>query len=104
MMSFWGLGKLLKLALFFILRYIDDPELRQSIENQFNKIEHAHRLAKAIALGNGQEYDKLELEPSMLAETESGSFLQRIKSDVDFVGGGMVFSLAIRIILTESLS
>ena len=32
-------GKIIKTL--FILRYVDDPELRQSIEKQLNKIEHA---------------------------------------------------------------
>ena len=53
-------GKIIKTL--FILRYIDDTELRQSIEKQLNKIEHAHRFAKAIAFGSGQEITQAEKE------------------------------------------
>lgn len=53
-------GKIIKTL--FILRYVDDPELRQSIEKQLNKIEHAQRFAKAIAFGNGQEISQAEKE------------------------------------------
>lgn len=40
----------------FILRYIDDLELRQSIEAQLNKVELANRFTRAIAVGNPREY------------------------------------------------
>ena len=53
-------GKIIKTL--FILRYIDDIELRQSIEKQLNKIEHAHRFAKAIAFGSSQEITQAEKE------------------------------------------
>lgn len=53
-------GKIIKTL--FILRYVDDSELRQSIEKQLNKIEHAQRFAKAIAFGNGQEVSQAEKE------------------------------------------
>jgi TnpA family transposase len=53
-------GKIIKTL--FILRYVDDKELRQSIEKQLNKIEHAHRFAKAIAFGSGQEITQAEKE------------------------------------------
>jgi hypothetical protein len=36
--------------------------LRQSIEKQLNKIEHAQRFAKAIAFGNSQEISQAEKE------------------------------------------
>ena len=42
----------------FILRYVDEVELRQSIEKQLNKIEHAQRFAKAIAFANNQEFSE----------------------------------------------
>ncbi len=45
-----SLGRILKSI--FILQYINDVELRQSIEKQLNKVETLHRLAKAISLGN----------------------------------------------------
>ena len=53
-------GKIIKTL--FILRYVNDSELRQSIEKQLNKIEHAQRFAKAIAFGNGQEVSQAEKE------------------------------------------
>lgn len=36
----------------FILRYINEVELRQMIEKQLNKVETLHRLAKAVSFGN----------------------------------------------------
>jgi TnpA family transposase len=53
-------GKIIKTL--FILRYVDDSELRQSIEKQLNKIEHAQRFVKAIAFGNSQEVSQAEKE------------------------------------------
>jgi TnpA family transposase len=53
-------GKTIKTL--FILRYVDDVELRQSIEKQLNKIEHAHRFAKAVAFANNQEFSEGEKE------------------------------------------
>ncbi len=32
----------------FILTYIDDVELRQTIEKQLNKVEHSHKFASAV--------------------------------------------------------
>ena len=49
-------GKIIKTL--FILQYVDDLELRQSIEKQLNKIEHSQRFAKAIAFGNNQEFSE----------------------------------------------
>lgn len=53
-------GKIIKTL--FILKYIDDVELRQAIEKQLNKIEHAHRFAKAVAFANNQEFSQGEKE------------------------------------------
>lgn len=39
----------------FILRYIDDVELRQSIEKQLNKVEQSHNLTRAVSVGNPRE-------------------------------------------------
>nr|MCU0240679.1 Tn3 family transposase [Pyrinomonadaceae bacterium] len=49
-------GKIIKTL--FILQYVDDLELRQSIEKQLNKIEHSQRFAKTIAFGNNQEFSE----------------------------------------------
>ena len=49
----------------FILRYIDEVELRQAIEKQLNKVELANRFTRAVAVGNprGLEHaDKAEQE------------------------------------------
>lgn len=39
----------------FILKYIDDLNLRQSTEKALNRIEQSHQFAKAIFFGNNQE-------------------------------------------------
>jgi TnpA family transposase len=39
----------------FILRYIDEVELRQAIEKQLNRVELANKFSKAILFGNNQE-------------------------------------------------
>jgi TnpA family transposase len=53
-------GKIIKTL--FILRYIDDVGLRQAIEKQLNKIEHAQRFAKAVGFGNNQEFSEGDKE------------------------------------------
>ena len=49
-------GKIIKTL--FILRYVDDLELRQSIEKQLSKIEQSQKFAKAVAFGNNQEFSE----------------------------------------------
>ena len=39
----------------FILRYIDEVELRQAIEKQLNRVELSNKFSKAILFGNNQE-------------------------------------------------
>ncbi len=39
----------------FILRYIDDVELRQTVEKQLNRIELSNKFSKAILFGKNQE-------------------------------------------------
>ena len=49
----------------FILRFVDDVELRQAIEKQLNKGESANKFAKAISFGNNHEFlygEKVEQE------------------------------------------
>lgn len=56
-------GKILKSD--FILRYIDDVELRQAIEKQLNKGEGTNKFSKAISFGNNHEFmygEKVEQE------------------------------------------
>jgi TnpA family transposase len=52
----------------FILRYIDDLELRQSIEAQLNKVELANKFTRAIAVGNPREYTQGAKEDQEVAE------------------------------------
>ena len=52
----------------FILRYIDDLELRQAIEKQLNKIELANRFTRAVAVGNPREFTQAEKEEQEIAE------------------------------------
>lgn len=40
----------------FILRYLTETPLRQSIEKQLNKVELSHRFAKAVFFGENQEF------------------------------------------------
>jgi TnpA family transposase len=40
----------------YILTYLDDLELRQRIEKQLNKVESSNKFAKAIFIGNNQEF------------------------------------------------
>jgi len=49
-------GKIIKTL--FILQYVDDVVLRQSIEKQLSKIELSQKFAKAIAFGNNQEFSE----------------------------------------------
>jgi TnpA family transposase len=49
----------------FILRFIDDVELRQTIEKQLNKGESANKFSKAISFGNNHDFlygEKVEQE------------------------------------------
>ena len=59
-------GKLPKTI--FILKYLDDCELRQAIEKQLNKIESAQKFAKAISFGHGQELIQADKAEQDVAE------------------------------------
>lgn len=59
-------GKIIKSI--FILRYIDDLELRQAIEKQLNKIESSHRFSRAISVGNPREFTQAEKSEQEIAE------------------------------------
>jgi TnpA family transposase len=52
----------------FVLRYIDDLELRQAIEKQLNKVELANRFTRAVAVGNPREFTQAEKEEQEIAE------------------------------------
>jgi TnpA family transposase len=59
-------GKIIKSI--FILRFIDDVALRQASERQLNKIEHAHRFARAVSVGNPREFIEAEKQEQEIAE------------------------------------
>ena len=52
----------------FILRYVNNVELRQAIEKQLNKVELSNRFARAVAVGNPREYTQVEKEEQEIAE------------------------------------
>ncbi len=52
----------------FILRYVNDLELRQAIEKQLNKVELSNRFTRAVAVGNPREYTQAEKEEQEIAE------------------------------------
>ena len=52
----------------FILRYLDDLDLRQAIEKQLNKVELANRFTRAVAVGNPREFAQVEKEEQEIAE------------------------------------
>ena len=59
-------GKIVKSI--FILRYIDDLELRQVIEKQLNKIENSHQFSRAVSIGNPREFTQAEKQEQEVAE------------------------------------
>ncbi len=52
----------------FILRYIDNVELRQAIEKQLNKVELANCFTRAVAVGNPRELTQGDKEEQEIAE------------------------------------
>lgn len=52
----------------FLLQYIDDLDLRQTIEKQLNKTESYHSFAKAITFARNQELNYATREEQMIAE------------------------------------
>ena len=52
----------------FILKYVDNPAFRQSIEKQLNKVESSHKFAKAISFGHNHEFIQSEKEAQEIAE------------------------------------
>ena len=55
----------------FILRYIDDLELRRAIEKQLNKVELANKFTRAVAVGNPRELAQGAKEEQGIAEAVS---------------------------------
>ena len=52
----------------FILRYVDQVELRQAIEKQLSKIELANSFTRAVAVGNPRGIEHAEKEAQEVAE------------------------------------
>jgi TnpA family transposase len=59
-------GRIIKTL--FILKYIDDVELRQIIEKQLNKLESSNKFAKAVFFGNNQEFQQSTKEEQLIAD------------------------------------
>lgn len=59
-------GRIIKTL--FLLKYIDDVELRQSIEKQLNKLESSNKFAKAIFYGNNQEFQQVTKDEQLITE------------------------------------
>ncbi|MFH0754947.1 MAG: Tn3 family transposase, partial [Candidatus Omnitrophota bacterium] len=60
-------GKLIKTI--FLLRYIDDVELRQTIEKQLNKTESINKFAKAVFFGSDHEFQEQTKEGQLRADS-----------------------------------
>ena len=52
----------------FILEYIDDVVLRQTIEKQLNKMEHSQKFAKSVFHGQNHEFAQETKEEQLIAE------------------------------------
>ena len=52
----------------FILRYIDEPEIRQAIEKELNKLEHTNKFSKAVFHDNNHEFRQETREEQLIAE------------------------------------
>ena len=61
-----ALGRIVKST--FILRYLDDVELRMAIEKQLNRIELGNRFTRAVAVGNPREFTSGDKEEQEIAE------------------------------------
>jgi TnpA family transposase len=59
-------GKIIKSI--FILRYIDDLELRQAIEKQLNKIENSQQFSRAVSIGNPRGFTQPDKQEQEVAE------------------------------------
>lgn len=60
------LGKAVKTL--FLLKYMDDQTLRKRIDNQTNKLESIHKMARAIFYGNSGEFQHASKEQQLLSE------------------------------------
>jgi len=53
----------------FILQYLNDLELRQSIEKQLNRVELANKFTRAVAVGNPREFTQTNKDDQEVAES-----------------------------------
>ena len=60
------LGRLFKTQ--YILRFISEEQLRRSVESMLSKVENANKFAKAIMLGNNQEFNWQTQYDQLIAE------------------------------------
>ena len=60
------LGRLFKTR--YILRYVDEPTLREMVEGILTRVEHANRFAKAIVIGNNQTFSWNTYHEQLVAE------------------------------------
>jgi TnpA family transposase len=59
-------GKIIKSL--FLLKYIDDVELRQAIQGQLSKQENSNQFGKAVFHGNNQKFRQSSKEEQLIAE------------------------------------
>jgi len=59
-------GRIIKTL--FLLKYIDDVELRQTIEKQLNKLESSNKFGKAVFYGNNQEFQQATKDEQLIAD------------------------------------
>jgi TnpA family transposase len=59
-------GRIIKTL--FLLKYIDDVELRQMIEKMLNKLESSNKFGKAVFHGNNQEFQLSTKEEQLIAD------------------------------------
>jgi TnpA family transposase len=59
-------GRIIKTL--FLLRYVDDVELRQMIEKMMNKLESSNKFGKAVFYGNNQEFQLSTKEEQLIAD------------------------------------
>lgn len=52
----------------YILRYVDEPELRETVEGILTRVEHANRFAKAIVIGNNGQFGWATYHEQLIAE------------------------------------
>lgn len=52
----------------FILRYLDEPDIRQAIEEELNEHEHSNKFGKAVFYDNSHEFRQETREEQLIAE------------------------------------